>query len=149
MKRIIMVVTSVALLVVPFNIAEAGGKRKKPPAPPVRVEREVIIEYSPSPNNVHTPIMDISFGVGYQALAGVNEHFVAVEIADDTGQPVHATLGEEGPDALATFCGSTDTPVSIDPDRSIYLYLWHGTCDTGAPSFPTGGTITFTFSNLP
>ncbi len=87
---------------------------------------------------------------------GPKETFLSVEIVDDTGLPVAATIGQDqNPgdnfvDRVADICGKTEEPLAIQPGLQITIWIW------ALPSarlrcFGAGttGELTAKLSNLP
>ena len=81
-----------------------------------------------------------------------NEPLISVEIADERGLAVWGRViqdlnGDRDPDVVHDFCGSTDGAVKIQPRVQVAVVTYNGVCPVAnAPSIPTTGTITGTFS---
>lgn len=87
---------------------------------------------------------------------GPNERFLSVEIVDDTGLPVAATLGQDDDTSdgfvtrIGDICGKTEEPIAIQPGLQVTIWIW------ALPSarlrcfgFGTTGELTAKLSNLP
>jgi hypothetical protein len=164
MRKAIAVLAVVGLLVGALMIvpAEAGKKKKKkkPPPAPERIERVVEFDY--------TCPCGIRGGVGWQLgeatgenigggpiPIGADDVWVTAKVEDQAGQKVHISLshdtdGDGLNNTWATFCGETTEPIEVSQAEAVVrVFVYAGTCEDNSPSFPTQGTVTFTFSNLP
>lgn len=87
---------------------------------------------------------------------GLKETFLSIEIVDDTGLPVAATVGQDRTagdnfvDRVADICGKTEEPLAIEPGLQVTVWIW------ALPSarlqcfgFGTTGELTAKLSNLP
>ena len=130
--------------------AEAGKKKKK--------ARTAVVAYtSPSVGSADATgtCTDscVRFGVGS------NERWLRLEIADDSGLPPAATIGQDTDPSNATvervgeICGSTEEPIAITPGAEVIVWVW------AAPRFVAGdgpclgigssGEVTATLSATP
>ena len=81
-----------------------------------------------------------------------NEPLISVEIADERGLAIWGRViqdldGDDNPDIVHDFCGSTDGPVKIQRRVQVAVVTYNGVCPVAnSPSIPTSGTITGTFS---
>ncbi|MGH2807872.1 MAG: hypothetical protein ACRDKT_11425 [Actinomycetota bacterium] len=78
------------------------------------------------------------------------ELFVSIEVADESGLPVHAVmLHPQTRETVAEFCGETEKAIPIAVISEVDIWLLAGACPGGTPSVVTTGSVTATFSNLP
>lgn len=85
------------------------------------------------------------------------EKFVDIEIVDQAGQPIYASVYTHGytePDGLDPHehvCGKSDDPLAIDPGlETLAVVVVHATSVTaGCEGIVTAGTVKTTFSNIP
>lgn len=152
MKKILSVTVIVALAFGAFAAVPAQAKKKKPK----KIERVEEFEYA-------CPCLglfqfgsatggDPNLGGGIMQ-PGLNEVFVTGEVHDATGLPLNVSLqqdtdGDGFNNPVADFCGSTEKPVTINEGLEIRVFVG-GACSDNTPTTGAGGTITFTFSNLP
>ncbi|MGH2757030.1 MAG: hypothetical protein ACRDI3_04510 [Actinomycetota bacterium] len=141
--------------------AGAGGKSQK------RVERTVEASYTPP---ITTGIFPLYMAVngfipgGAVFATGTKDHYIQIEIEDDSGQPTYAGVGgvDDNPaggvslslhftDDYRTFCSSTDKPIPIPSRwRWVWVQVYQGPCiESMTPALATTGIIRATFSNLP
>lgn len=82
-------------------------------------------------------------------------HF-AVEIEDDLGQPVPASVIQDTngdgsflvtDDLTVGICGATDEPVEIEPGKDVSVWVWRAGANPPCPGTATAGTATATFSS--
>jgi hypothetical protein len=84
-----------------------------------------------------------------------NTPYVSLTIADQSGEPVFASVGQDvngdkqiGSDEFrGSFCGKTASPLVIDPKYQITVFVFSGTCSDGTQSVATSGTITAVLSS--
>jgi hypothetical protein len=76
------------------------------------------------------------------------ERFINIEIVDDSGADVGATLvqSRRGNDLERSFCGATQKPIRVAPKKHIEIFLAYHGCGSGDPAPPTHGVVTATFS---
>lgn len=89
--------------------------------------------------------------LGAVRFAGGSERFVSATVTDASGRPVLAELaqdynGDTGPELSVPFCGSTESPVRIKPGVETLVYVYAGTCEDGAVSAPTSGSVRAVFT---
>lgn len=85
----------------------------------------------------------------FEPLPG--ERSVSLSVADATGRTVLVQVFFLQEDAGwaerdARFCGSTDRPLRVKPNETVYVGAFMGECDDGTISFATTGSVTATFS---
>lgn len=154
-RRVVALVLGSALLVGVLGTSEADAqKRKKKP----RRERTIEMPYS------EPALGTAGIGVCFQGSSCVfmeparGERFVSVEITDDLGLPVYASIIQDTSgdgNYLATdddtthICGSTTEPLEIEPS-TVTVWVWQG---PGAvppcPGLASSGVVKATFSNRP
>ena len=153
MKRSLVLLLALGLIFGSVATAEAGKKKKKPA--PVKVERTVEFEYA-------CPCLGLfQFGtltggdpnLGGGGIAIGDEYFMKGEVKDATGLPLNVSLqqdtdGDGFNDPVADFCGSTEEPLPINPGLEARIFIG-GPCADGTPTTGAGGTVVFTFSNIP
>ena len=132
--------------------ADAGKPRK-----PKRTERVQEGSYENPAIGIPGVVGSSSAGGAVEFGVGPTEQFINVEITDDFGQPVMATMSQETDpstpfwDIFATICGKTEEPIQIAPGVAVRVSVYtiagrdHPTCIGPA----TSGTIKATLSNLP
>ena len=150
MKRFLVLFLVLGLLMGSIATADAKKKRK-----PLKIERIVEFEYA-------CPCFGLfQFGgltggdpnLGGGSIAIGDESFMKGEAKDATGLPLLVSLqqdtdGDGFNNPVAAFCGSTEEPLPINPGLEARIFLG-GACADGTPTTGAGGTVTFTFSNLP
>jgi hypothetical protein len=134
--------------------AEAG---KKKPRKPKRIERLAEGTYA-------NPAVGVPGVAGSAAAGGAvefpltsDEAFVSIDITDDGGQPVIATLSQDTDpstpawEIFATICGKTEAPLDIAPGITVRVsvYTMPGPDQPTCKGPASAGTIKATFSNLP
>ncbi|MDQ3964561.1 MAG: hypothetical protein M3277_11730 [Actinomycetota bacterium] len=148
MKRIVITALVLGLVFGAVATAEAGKKKK-----PKKTKRVVETVYD-------APAIGSRGGVCLAATnscgdipTGPDEYFVTIEITDQTGLDVYATVGQDldgdtFTDTSTTICGKNEEPIPIEPGIAITVFPWA----VGRPSCPgvaTTGTVKATLSNLP
>jgi uncharacterized membrane protein len=148
--------------------AGAAKKKKKKKKAPAKIERVVEFEYD-CPCGVRFGTPAGSQGVGWQlgGTTGSNtgggeipttatDLFVTAKAEDASGQPVrvglaHDTDGDGLNNTWGAFCGETTEPIEVSQAEAVMrVFVTSGTCDDmSTPAFATGGSITFTFTNMP
>ncbi len=134
--------------------AEAGKKKKKkPPAPVVRVVEGT---YS-CPCGIQAagrgPGFILGSGEGGFILPTLGgEKTFTVELTDDSGRPVFFSVGQDtdgdqiSETDVAEGCGKTAEPAAIPAEGGeLNFFLYSGTCDTGV-AVATGGSYKVTFN---
>lgn len=148
MRKLLVAAVVAGLLVAAVGSAEAG--KKKAPKKTTRVAEAAYIApayfyWAPTGDNIG----------GVRFPTGAGEAYVSIEISDDAGMDVSASVGQdpEGDTTVSTtrFCTSTEEPVPIEPGLEVTVFVFVGPCTDPepAPAFATQGTVTATFSNLP
>jgi hypothetical protein len=83
------------------------------------------------------------------------ERFVELEIQDDLGQPVYASVYvfgySDGSDTHDHICGTSDGPLAMTSGLKELVVVIESTGGvlSGCPGPPSAGTIVATFSNRP
>ena len=161
MRKALGVAVMISLLVGSLAMpAEAGKKKKKKPAAPVKVERTVEFEYvCPCQGNYQFgSATGTNFGGGPLAIGG-EERYVSITAADQSGGAVLISINQDVDgdglnDAVADVCATGEKnekggPAEVTPGLEMRLFITTATCEDGTPSTPLGGTLTVTLSNLP
>lgn len=156
MKKAIAVALSLGLLAGALAApAEAGKNKKKKKSK--KVTRTAEGSYANPAIGIPGVVGTSSAGGAAEFPLGPEERFVSIEITDDGGQPVTATLSQDSDpstpswEIFATICGATDEPIEVLPAVAIRVSVYTSpgpeqpTCTGPA----TSGTIKGTFSNLP
>ena len=151
MRKLIVTSVIIGLLGAGMAIpAEAGKKPKK-------VTRKAEGTYDNPAIGVPGVVGTSSAGGAFEFGITSKEAFIDVEVVDGSGQPVMTTMSQDtnpdntGWEIFATFCGTTEEPVPIEPGITVRVSVYtipgpdHPTCTGPA----TSGTIKATFSNLP
>lgn len=155
MKRTLVLLMVVGLIAGSIGAAEAGKKKKKKkPAGPVKVERTYEFTYMcPCVGLFQLGGLHESNVGGGPITIGAEEAYLTATATDTTGQVVPVdinqdTNGDGANDAVGSFCGETAAPMPISPGLEVRVFVGLPiTCPS--PAVLAGGTITFTFSNLP
>ena len=165
MKKTLTVVLMLALIAGAFAAAPAQAKKKKKKAP-VRTERVVEIEYvmggigisSPAASGGICPMTEPGSGECIEVpVLSAAEKYIKVEIADALPTTIAGfisqgdTDGDGIGDLYGDFCGGHEAPIALEgAGAPVRISFYAGTCADGSGvSFPTTGTITVTFSNMP
>jgi hypothetical protein len=98
-----------------------------------------------------------SAGGAFEFAVGAKESFIDIQITDDGGQSVTATLSQDTDpstpswEIFATICGETEEPLTIEPGVAVRVsvYTMPGPEQPTCTGPATSGTIKATFSNLP
>lgn len=154
MRRAFGIVMTVALLVGALGIPGAEAKRKKK---------------KPRPRTVETPYTEPAHGTAgvglcFQGSSCVfvepikGERYVTVEITDDAGLPVYASVIQDTngdgsylatDDATVHICGSTAEPIEIEP-KTVTVWVWRGPgASPPCPGVASSGVVKTTFSKRP
>src|SRR5688500_17665629 len=130
MRKALSVAVMIGLLVGSLAMpAEAGKKKKKKAAEPVRVERTVEFEYvGPCPGIYQCgSATGTNFGGGPLAIGG-EERFVSITAADQSGQAVLVSInqdtnGDGFNDGVADVCatGEKGEPAEVVPGLEMRL----------------------------
>ena len=152
MRKAVVIALCTSLLVGLSAAPGHGAPKKKKPK---RVERTVEFEYQCPCAGLYqfggATGGNPNLGGGVIPM-GADDAFVAAEAKDSSGQTVFVALqqdtdGDGFNNPVADFCGKTDAPLPINPGLEMRVFV--GSQGTNCPGPPLGGTITFTFSNLP
>ncbi|MGH2753404.1 MAG: hypothetical protein ACRDLB_03140 [Actinomycetota bacterium] len=139
--------------------APATAKKKKKKKKPVRIERVVDFTYvCPCPGVLQLGSAtggDPNLGGG-SIPTGAEDRYVTGVATDQSGQAVEVSVqgdtnGDGLNDPIGDFCGETTEPIEIPAGTSLNIFInGAGVCADGAtPAVGAGGTVVFTFSNLP
>lgn len=147
MRKIITVALSAALVVGAFGApaAEAGKKKAKPRKASAMYEGPAI---GIAGAGICSPDTLGCFGFGTAA----NEKFVEVEIVDDLGTPVFASVtqdldGDNMADTSVDICGKSTEPIPIDGGYEVTVFLWEGpSASPPCASVVSSGEINVTFN---
>jgi len=160
MKKSIVVLLILGL-VASFAVAPAQAKKKKKKKQPVRVERVVEFQYQMPGIGLagvggFCPFADPTALECIEFPLQAGEAFVKVEISDATGGKVAGyvsqgdTDGDGIGDLYGDFCTAHPEPIEmLSQSNPLRVSFYPGATPECAPSTPTTGTITVTFSNLP
>lgn len=153
MKRTLILMMVIGLIFGSIATAEAGKRKKKPPAP-VKVERVVDFAYQcPCAGLFQLGGLtggDPNLGGGIFG-PGAGEVYLTAVATDTAGQPIAVDINQDVDgdglnDSVGTFCGETTEPMPINEGLEIRVFI-------GDPSICAGpatmGSIKFTLSNLP
>lgn len=153
MKKLIATCLTLGLLAGALAMPADAKKKRKPK----RVERVAEGTYDNPAIGIPGVAGTSSAGGAVEFGLASNEAFINVEITDDAGRPVMATMSQDSDpsdttwEIFATFCGTTDGPVDVVPGLAVRVSVYtisgpdHPTCVGPA----TSGTIKATLSNLP
>lgn len=155
LRRVMVVGVMLALVAGALQAPAAGGKKKQRKARP----RSIELPYS------EPAIGTAGLGVCFQGSSCVffsllpKERYVSVEIEDDLGQAVYASIIQDTngdgaylrtDDLTVDICGATTEPVEVEPKKAMSVWVWQGPGVTapcvGAAS---SGTVTATLSTTP
>ena len=150
MRKTIVSVAVAMLLVGSLTVPAHAGKKAKP--------RKLEIKYTEPAHGTHG--VGVCFEGTSCAFFGdpmLKERFISVTVEDDLGTDVYATViqdtNEDGnylaaDDLAVGFCGSTEEPVEIEPDKGVSVWVWQGPgASPPCPGVASAGTITATFTN--
>ena len=165
MKRSLVLMMVIGLIFGAVATAEAGKKKKKPPAAPVRIEQVVEYEYSGGNAGAATPAFTggaclndptMPFACISIVPPGAEFTYVKIEVADASGQKAGGFMSQQDADGdglsdgYGEFCGAHAAPVALElPGAPLGVSLYPGVCADGSPSVVTSGVIKLTFSNMP
>ena len=142
----IVAALAVGALVAP---AEAGKKKKKPPAP--RVAEGT---YDNPAIGVPGVVGSAAAGGAYEFATLSNENYIEVEIEDAAGGSPTFTMSQDTDpstptyEIFGTWCGTTGEPVAISPGLTVRVsvYTMPGPEQPTCTGPATSGTITATFT---
>lgn len=142
-------------LVAPGLLASpvTAGKKKRPPKP-----RKIELSYAAPAYGT------AGAGVCFQGESCLffgppvkKERFFSVEIVDDLGTAVYASViqdtNEDGnylatDDLTVPICGETEEPIEIERAKPVSVWVWQGPgADAACPGGASSGTATATFSS--
>lgn len=99
-----------------------------------------------------------SAGGSVEIPLAAGESFISIEITDDSGSPVYASLSQDTDtstpqwEIFAGICGSTDAPIEVTPSVTVRVTVTagpgreHPDC---VPGLATAGTVKASLSNRP
>jgi hypothetical protein len=137
--------------------ALVGPAEAKKPKKKKRVERVAEGTYDNPALGVPGVAGTSSAGGAFEFGLASNESFIDVEITDESGQAVMATMSQDTDpstpswEIFATFCGKTDEPVPVEPGIAVRVsvYTVPGPDDPSCVGPASSGVIKATFSNIP
>lgn len=152
MRNMLAVLLGATLVVGVLGASGAdAGKRKKKPR-----QRTVEVPYS------QPAVGTAGIGVCFQGSSCVfveplpGERSVSVEISDELGLPVYASVIQDTSgdgnylatdDATTHICGETAEPIEIEP-QTVTVWVWPGPgAPPPCPGVASSGTVKLTFSN--
>jgi hypothetical protein len=146
MKRLLILALVVGLVAGALTAAEAAKKKKKKTrtaestyeAPAIGSGGGVCLGATNSCGNIAT---------------GPDERFVEIEIIDEAGFDVYATVGQDLDgdsltDSSTEICGKSKEPIPIEPGVALTIFPW-AVGQPDCPGVATTGTVKATLSNLP
>lgn len=149
MKR--LMVLMVAGAVVAGGAAEAVGAKDPASFAGGKSRARVVTEaYTPAEIGtwIITPTDPGVSVASAEILAQPHEKTVSIVVKDDAGSPVRGGIYQRDNSArqrwVATFCGKTDGPVTIDPSKPVVVQVFSGLCGDSV-GVATKGTVTATF----
>lgn len=122
-----------------------------------RTERVVQESYeSPMPGVPGVLRVGVCGGFGLPATGCIDLHqkpherYLNLELKDSSGQTAYAEVyGSRNENLIATVCGATQEPISIDRAMEIRVFVFATGASALCPGAATEGTLTATFSNRP
>ncbi|MEA2516949.1 MAG: hypothetical protein QOG16_787 [Actinomycetota bacterium] len=153
MKRVVIGCITVGLLAGAV-VAPAEAKKTSKPK---KVSRVAEGNYANPALGIPGVVGTSSAGGAVEFPLGSTEGFINVEITDDFGQPVIATMSQDTDpstptwEIFATICGKTDEALPVTPGVPIRVsvYTMPGPDQPSCVGPATSGTIKATLSNLP
>jgi hypothetical protein len=150
MKKLI--VTSVVAALVAGALvgpAEAGKKKKKPPAP-----RVAEASYDNPAIGIPGVVGSPAAGGAFEFATMTTENYISVEITDDAGGSVTFTMSQDSDpsssqyEIIGTWCGATEEPVQIVPGLPVRVsvYTMPGPDQPTCTGPATSGNIKATFT---
>ncbi|MBA2725950.1 MAG: hypothetical protein H0U53_08175 [Actinobacteria bacterium] len=150
MRRLVAVVGLVALAAGSFGAPAGAAKRKAKPR---------VIEFPYTAPAYGTA----GFGLCFQGESclfygppAAKERSFSVEIEDELGREVYASVIQDtngdgsylrNDDLTVDFCGKTEKPVEIEPNKDVSVWVWQGPGVTSpCAGTASSGTVTGTFS---
>jgi len=153
MPRIVAVALAGMLLLGTTAVpAEAGKKKRK--------DRKYELNYTePAVGTAGAGVCLQGSSCLFYGPPGRGEKYVGVEIEDDLGVPVYASViqdtNEDGSflvtdDLTVHICGATEEPIEIEPGKAVSVWVWRTPgASPPCPATASSGTATATFSNRP
>jgi hypothetical protein len=157
MKPRISLVIAIATIVVFAALGSPVAVAKKPKKSAPK-ERTVEMPYT------DPAVGTAGFGVCLQGTSCVfidplaTEHYVSIEITDDLGLPVYASIIQDTSgdgsyfaldDQTTHICGKTDKPIEIEP-QTVTVWVWRTPgASPACPGTASSGTVKATFSSAP
>jgi hypothetical protein len=147
-KRILILTLVLGLIAGALTTAEAAKKKK-----PKKKTRTAESTYeAPAIGSGGGVCLGATNSCGNIAT-GPDERFVMIEIVDQSGLDVYATVGQDldgdtFTDSSTEVCGKSEEPIPIEPGVALTIFPWA----VGNPSCPgaaTTGRVTAKLSNLP
>lgn len=91
-----------------------------------------------------------SNGVSFDVRKG--EHFVSVSVADQSGMPTRAVVGQDldgdgKEDVSQEICGASTSPIALKKGATVLVWVQEGPCEDDTNAVSTVGTITATFTH--
>ena len=150
MRKLIVSALTLSLVAGAIALPAVAGKPKK-------VSRVAEGVYDNPAIGIPGVVGSPAAGGAVEFPLGAKEKFISVEITDDLGQPVVATMSQHvDPSAptweiFATICGSTPEPLPVKPGVAVRVsvYTSPGPDQPTCVGPATSGTIKATLSNLP
>jgi hypothetical protein len=155
MKKAIVTAVVVGLMAGALVAPVEAAKKRKKPRKPRKISRTVTGTYA-------NPALGVPGVVGSGAAGGfiefpvmAKERFISVQITDDGGGQVMATMSQNSDpsddlwEIFATFCGKTEAPVPVEPNLAVRISVY----TLPGPDYPqctgpaTSGEIKATFTN--
>lgn len=140
---------TIALVAGAFALPAEAGKKK-------RTKRVATGAYENPAIGVPGVVGSAAAGGAVEFPLGPTEKFISVEITDDLGQPVIATMSQDTDpstptwEIFATICGGTEEPLPVQPGVAVRVsvYTSPGPDQPTCAGPATSGTIKATLSNL-
>ncbi len=154
MRKAILIALTAALVTAALSVPAGAAKKTK------KMQRKVELTYT------EPAFGTAGVGLCFQGSSCVffgnpapKERYVNVEIEDDLGQPVYASVIQDTngdgsylppDDLIVDICGKTTDAVKIEANKPVSVWIWQGPgVKTPCPGVASAGTVTATFSNLP
>lgn len=157
MRRLVVGICVAAIACAAVGVPAAAAQKKKKPAAPRRVERKVEATYT-------SPALGAREATGVcpelsncpRFIPTAKERYLTLEVADDLGQPVSITVGQDSDpstptiEVVARTCGPVTEEILIEPGLEVIVWLWVAPgVNPPCPGSASSGTVTATFANLP
>lgn len=152
MKKLLATCITVGLLAGALAVPADAKKRK-----PKRIERVAEGTYDNPAIGIPGVVGTSSAGGAVEFALASAESFIDIEITDDFGQPVIATMSQDTDtstpswEIFATICGATEDPLPVTPGVPVRVsvYTIPGPDQPSCLGPATSGTIKATLSNMP